>query len=101
MNIESLRKEIGLHECVICKAEDEISRIGQLIADHLCPFEVGEKVIDDDGIMAVVLEIRYHRRSNGYNLFVKKIKKDGSLYKYPTQCYRTEQYKKYIEPEGE
>ena len=101
MNIEALKKEIEAHEEAIRITKDEIARKGQLIADYLCPFKVGEKVIDDDGLVAVIHEISYSRWSNNYNFSIKKIKKDGSLYKYPTQCYRTEQYKKYIEPEGE
>ena len=99
MNIEALKKAIEGHEEVIRVTKDEIARKGQLIADYLCPFDVGEKIISDENLVAVVHEIGYSKWSNGYNLFVKKIKKDGSLYKYPTQCYRTEQYKKYIEPE--
>ena len=102
MNVEALKKEIELREDKIIEEEAAIDKIKQSIADYLCPFVVGEKIVYEEGKIATIESIKYSNWALcGYNGSIRKIKKDGTPYKYPNDCYALEDYKKYIEPEGE
>ena len=101
MNIEELKKEIELRENKIIEEEEAIDKIKQSIADYLCPFVVGEKVVNEDGKIVAIESIKYSRWALcGYNGSIRKFKKDGTPYMYPSDCYRIDEYKKHIEPEG-
>ena len=102
MNVEALKKEIRERESVIDAQRDAITLLKQSIADHLCPFRVGDKVTSPEGETVTIESIIYSRLAPcGYVGSIRRFKKDGAPYVYPNDCYALEDYKKYIEPEGE
>lgn len=81
MDIELLKEEIRSANEVINKKRDYIQQTQREIAEYLCPFEVGDRVISGDGEEAEIASISYKAYSPGYTFTVFKIKKDGSPYK--------------------
>lgn len=64
------------------------------IAALRCPFAIGDKVVDKNGTLAIVDSIRYSPWG-GYRFKVKKIKKDGGLYKYSYDAWVGDEWVKH------
>ncbi|MBL4940945.1 MAG: hypothetical protein JKY81_04705 [Colwellia sp.] len=88
MRIETLKEEIKEAKEVIEMKKEFISRSQQEIAEHLCPFNVGNTVVDGKGVKQVVASIFYKSwGNNNYDFKTFKIKKNGELYKQPHDTY--------------
>ena len=92
MNIELLKEEIAAKRDVISKAKEYIRKTEQEIAEYLCPFSVGDRVISPEGTHQVIASIGYSGYGCGYSFKVFKIKKDGVPYKDSCHAYNLEKY---------
>jgi len=96
VNIELLKTKIKEASDRIDNENAYITKTKQEIADHLCPFKVGERVVNNQGEREIVDSIRYSVWGCGYNLKTFKIKKDGQPYKYSSDVWDVERYAKDI-----
>ena len=90
--IEKLEGEIDTRNDALQKAELELAHL-------LCPFKVGDKVEDKNGKIAVVSKIKSSCWQVGYEIEIKKIKKDGDLHANAMKAYDWDEWKLY-KPEG-
>ena len=94
MDVEFLKEEIKASKLCIEVHEEFIKKTKQSIADYLCPFVVGQKIIDKSGEIVAVHEVRFCGWSrSGYDIRIKKFKKDGQPRMYPSDCYNVGDYK--------
>lgn len=57
-------------------------------AEELCPFKIGDHLMNvNNDELAVVHAIKGSRYLSGYELYIKKIKNNGELYKNSTRVY--------------
>jgi len=94
MNIENLKKEITEARVLINDKKLLIERNKQIIADYLCPFNVGDNVLDENGKRQIIASISATPYDLWYSFKVFHIKKDGSLYKKSMYAYNIEKYTK-------
>ena len=102
MDVEFHKEEIRTAGLRIEREKSYIDKTKQSIADYLCPFTVGQKIIDDVGEFVVVHTVTFCSWNNkGYAIKIKKFKKNGELRMYPSDCYNIDKYKSYIEAGAE
>ena len=95
MDIDKLKHDIEIAESDIRISERFIYDTKQSIAEYLCPFKVGDKVISSTGECEVVASIKYKSwGKKGYRFKVFRIKKDGTPYKQSQHAYYEEKYTK-------
>ena len=81
MDVQALKAKIKDAEDRISKEKEYVRQAKQDIAEHLCPFKVGDEVINKNGDRQIVASIRYCGWSRaGYDFKIFKIKKDGTPY---------------------
>lgn len=97
MNIELLQDEIKAANKLISEQKAFVNKTKQEIADYLCPFKAGDKVINSRGEPEIIGSITYTEYGAGYSFKIFKIKKDGSPYKYTSYAYDESYYTKNIE----
>ena len=66
------------------------------IAEINCPFSVGQKVINKDGICAQVQKIGYSGHDS-YHLIVRRLTKSGQLFKTFTKTWRNDKWRAFDE----
>ena len=93
MNVQVLLDEIKERQNKIKEHKKYISETQQEIAEHECPFKVGDKVISPTGIEEIISRIIYTGYPPMYSFRVFKIKNDGAPYKNDTYAYRIDKYK--------
>ena len=98
MTLEELEDDLKKLTSEIRSKQDEAKDIKQSIANIKCPFVVGELVIDKHGCKAIVDRIIYSY--SGYDLKIKKIKKNGEPYKDSNHTYFCDKWEK-LNPPGE
>ena len=95
MNIELLKEGIKEARAKIAEEKAFISESEQEVAEYLCPFAIGDKVLSPKGKKEIVASISYCSWSRaGYEIKVFKIKKDGKPYKQSTYAFGD--YEKYV-----
>lgn len=94
MDIELLKSEIKEARGIINKKMAYIKNAEQEIAEHLCPFSVGDRILTKDGEEREVAKISYSHYGEGYQLKVYKIKKNGEPYKDSNYVWYDEGYTK-------
>ena len=94
MSLAKLKNEAEILECEIELMNNQLKKIRQNIAEQLCPFEVGDSIVntEDRSQKAVVYSIRSGWK--GFDVTVNKIKKDGDLYKYTNDLWNPEKWEK-------
>ena len=93
MNVQLLLEEIRGRQDTIKEHKKYISEAQQKIAEHECPFKIGDKIIYPGKDAVIVSRVMYTSYLPMYSLMVFKIKKDGTLYKNDTYAYRADGYK--------
>lgn len=88
MDIKLLEDEINSAQGRIAKDKEYIAKTRQEIAEHLCPFKVGDHVISPEGNEEVIASIRFITwLIRKYEFKVYKIKKNGEPYKESNNVY--------------
>lgn len=99
MNIEKLLEEIQVHEEIIATNKLQLSEKQRVAANLLCPFVVGERVLNGNGEQELIHSIGWsgmpNTYSKGYAFSIKRIKKNGVQYKDKSYAYSQERYTKY------
>jgi len=98
MDIQSEKERCERAEEQIKAERAIIAASKQAVADHDCPFEVGETVLNPDGEKEVIARI-FFRGWNGkyrprYEFTIFKIKKNGEKYVNDMKAYYPEEYTK-------
>ena len=93
MQIEKLQKEIKEKRVIINNANDFILKTQQDIANHFCPYIVGDKVLNKDNEEQLIASIKYTSYKPFYSFKIFKIKKDGNPHKHSCYAYYPEDYK--------
>ena len=73
---------------------DMRSKLRQEVADLVCPFKVGNKIIDMKKNKGGITGI-YWNYDNSYKLFIKKVKKDGGLFVNDCRVYNCDSWELY------
>ena len=95
MDVEKLLLEMRERNEVILEYSKLVRETEQNIAEFLCPFKVGEHVLDPDGVAVIINSIKFCSYSKlMYEFDIKKIKKDGTPYLYRSSAYRMSDYTK-------
>ncbi len=94
MDIYKLKQDIEIAESDIRISERFIYDTRQSIAEHLCPFKVGDDVISGTGEREVVASIEYKPWGIGYSFNIFRITKGGTPYKLSQHTYCEEKYTK-------
>lgn len=98
MSIEILLEEIKQHEATIRTHQEKLAKKRQKAAEQLCPFKVGDRVINGEGKEEIIHAIRWAGNpcaySKGYSFSIKKIKNNGEPYKDKSYAYSQEKYTK-------
>ena len=94
MDIDKLKHDIEIAESDVRISERFIYDTKQSIAEYLCPFKVGDKVISSTGEREVVACIRYKPWGIGYSFNIFRVKKNGAPYKQSQSAYYEEEYTK-------
>ena len=98
MNVEKLLLEIKEHQKIVRDNQRSAAKKQQLVAETLCPFSVGERVLNGNGEEEVIAIISWSGVPGdfnvGYSFGVKKIKKNGEVYKDKSYAYNQEKYTK-------
>ncbi len=94
MEIENLKTEADILKCEIELMNNQLKKVRQNIAELLCPFEVGDRIVNTEerSQKAVIYSIRSGWK--GFEVTVNKIKKDGDLYKYTNDLWKPEKWEK-------
>ena len=92
MDIEKAKLKIKEAESVIDEKKNLIRNEKQKIAEYLCPFQVGQRVLNKDGKEEVIACIKYQGYGKGYEFKIFKIKKNGEPYKEPNYAYCQDKY---------
>jgi hypothetical protein len=93
MDIKLIDDEIKAKKEIISKAQAYIRKAEQEIAEYLCPFKVGDKVLSAQGELEIVASIAPRRFGTRYEFKIYKIKKSGEPYKISQHVYPQEGYK--------
>jgi len=102
MNVKLMKELIARAEEEITERSKFIKDTKQEIAEHLCPFKVGEEVLNKDGEREIIASISYcsWNRIN-YDFKIFKIKKSGEPYKQSHHAWNEEKYTRYLHTEGD
>ena len=73
MQIEKLQKEIKEKRVIINNANDFILKTQQDIANHFCPYIVGDKVLNKDNEEQLIASIKYTSYKPFYSFKIFKI----------------------------
>ena len=92
MNIELELKEIKTIKDEIIKLNNEIRARRQSLAEHSCPFIVGQRVLSSKGEEHEIASISPTDYPPFYDFTIYKIKKDGSAYANSQYAYRINDY---------
>ena len=99
MKIETLLEEIQAHEEIIAVNKIKLAEKQQRAANLLCPFVVGERVLNASGEQELIHSIGWSGMPstwrNGYAFSIKRIKKNGVPYKDKSYAYSQDKYTKY------
>lgn len=94
MDVELLKKEISEANDRIAKERAFVSKTGQDIAEYLCPFAVGDRVINQHGEEKQIACIDYQPYGRGYSFKVFKLKTNGKPYKNSQHAWAEDKYTK-------
>ena len=94
MDIDKLKHDIEIAESDVRISERFIYDTKQSIAEYLCPFKVGDKVISGTGEREIVADISYKKWGTGYSFNIFRVKKDGAPYKQSQYAWNEEKYTK-------
>ena len=73
----------------ISELSEERYAVSLRIAELLCPFKVGDKIIDLSGVKAVVTRIsNKYGSKTAYQMFIRKIKAGGEPFKNECEGWR-------------
>lgn len=98
MDIKLLEDEINSAQRRIAKNKKYIAKTRQEIAEHLCPFKVGDNILSPEGVKVIVASIHHRSWGDNYEFKIYKIKNDGEPYKDSCNIWsRAEEYTK-VEP---
>jgi len=100
MDVEALKEEIELTEERIRIDKIYVKKVKLDIAYHLCPFVVGEIILKVEGNEKVMVDsIDYNEwGDSGYSFRIRRYRKDGEPYKYATDTWGSDVFKKLHEP---
>jgi len=87
MKIEELEAELKKIRADIQSKKSEARLIERDIANINCPFVIGELLVNKDGCKATVDSITYSSWSEGYEIKVRKLKKNGDPYINSSHAY--------------
>lgn len=93
MDKEKELKEIKTIEAEIINLKGEVRVRRQLLAEHLCPFKAGQRVLSSKGEEHEIANISSTAYPPFYKFSIYKIKKDGSAYANSQYAYRMTDYK--------
>ena len=93
--IEQAKSKVKAIESEISNLAEEKSKLNMLIANAECPFKVGQKIIDQNGVKMIVSEV--YSRYGRYRVKAKKIKKNGQPYIQSSELWWPERCKPYDE----
>lgn len=80
-------------ECKINILQTELNKFEQMIAEMVCPFKVGDRLINRAGEI-FVLQIIYADCGDDYGMKGRKLKKEGVLGKVLRELYNFDGWKK-------
>lgn len=63
------------------------------IAEMNCPFTVGDTLVNKRGVKAVLASVSWWGSDSNYQMYGRKIKKDGEAYKLGMTMYASERWK--------
>lgn len=89
--IEQAKSKVKAIESEISKLAEEKSKLNMMIANAECPFKVGQKIIDQDGVKMIVSEV--YSRYGRYRVKAKRIKKNGEPYVQSNELWWPERCK--------
>ena len=92
MDIEAAKENIKNAEAMVKNKQEYIRKLKQEIAEHLCPFEVGQRVLNADRKEEIVANISYQGWGKGYELKTFKIKKNGEPYQNSSYAFYQDKY---------
>lgn len=92
MDKEKELKEIKTIEAEIINLKGEVRVRRQLLAEHFCPFTVGQRVLSSKGEEHEIASISSTAYPPFYKFKICKIKKDGSAYVNSQYAYRFTDY---------
>jgi hypothetical protein len=93
MNVELLKEEIKAKNKQINEMRNYIRHAHQSIAEYLCPFKVGDRVMSPKGERQAIASISHQPYGDEYSFKVFKIKTNGELYKNSQYVYCSSLYK--------
>lgn len=95
MDIESLKIKIEEAESRICSHEEYIIKTKKEMAEYLCPFKVGDEVINGSGGKEIIASINYKSYGSNYSFDVFRIRKNGEPYKFSCSVWSERGYTKF------
>ena len=101
MDIDAIKEEIKAKEQEISRLKSYIRSARQEIAEDLCPFKVGDRVINRFGGEEEIASIHYRDYGIGYCFKVYKIKKNGEPYQCSCEVYNLDKYSAKADKTGE
>ena len=95
MNIELLKEEMDQAKKVIDIKKEYIRNTEQEIAEYVCPFSVGERVVSPKGDEQIICSISYCGWSHRpYDFKIFKIKKNGEPFVNSSYAFSVLEYTK-------
>ncbi len=93
MNVEKLLEEIKVAKSKIAEYQNDIRKTEQDIANHLCPFKVGQEVISPQGEEQFIASIKFNSYGRMYDFKVFKKKKNGEPFNKSSCAWGQHGYK--------
>lgn len=94
MDIESVNVQIKNAQAVIQSKKEFIESSRQEMAEYLCPFSVGEKVVNPEGETEIVAAVYSKTGGLMYGFTVYKIKVNGEPYINSCDAWYADRYTK-------
>ena len=81
--------------CVRIRTDERFVRVTlQAIAEHRCPFAVGDYLVGPKEERATLASITYRSQAPGYTIAVRLFRKDNKPRMYTTHVYDASKYRK-------
>ena len=94
MNVEKEIELIKSYRDSIKGYQLAVKETEQKVADFLCPFKVGDRVLNGNGEVEIIDVVYFSEWSKDYGFAVKRIRKDGQPYVYRSSVYDVSKYTK-------
>jgi len=93
-SVSELKSDLVFIEKDIARLACDRDTKKQEIANLLCPFNIGDKIIKTTMPFTILVidKILYSGFSDGYKILGFKIKKDGNKYKYSSEVWSPSNY---------